>query len=164
MGWAANGLCGKKCSKYFLNPLLIPQGIRAALQMYTKKYLKNMRRRESSSKEFNFLSPIGKRSSKVSTLSPSTIRLSFKPSTFSPHKDKPCSKLSDSFTLTGTILTSVQSMTDFSAIKDKQSVIKASQILLVQKVERKISSSKRSLVSSILKNVPCQTSKYRVSL
>ena len=55
-------------------------------------------------------------------------------------------------------------MADSSAMKNKRPVIKASQILLVQKVKGKISSSKKSLVSSILKDVPCQTGKYGVSL
>ena len=152
----------KECNKYFLNLLLTPQGTKVILWMYTKRYLKNMRRRKGFSKRSNFSSPIGKRSSKVFTFSPLTGRLSFKTSTFSPHKDKPCSKLSDSFTLTGTTLIGMQSMIDSSAIKNKQSIIRASQILLAQKVKWKIIFSEKNLVSSILKDVPCQTGKYGV--
>ena len=60
----------KEYSKYFLNLLFTLQGTRATLRIYTKRYLKNMRRREGSSKGSNSSFPIGKRFLKVSTLSP----------------------------------------------------------------------------------------------
>ena len=144
--------------------MLTLQGTKAAFRMYTKRYLKNMRHKKSSSKRSNFFSLINKHSLKISTFSPLTSKLFFKPSTFSPHKDRPRSKLSDSFTLTGTILTDMQSMVNSFVMKDNQPIIRESQILLARKVEEKISSSERSLVSSILKDMPCQTGKYGVSL
>ena len=58
----------------------------------------------------------------------------------------------------------MQSMVDFFAMKDKQLVIRASQILLARKVKKKITSSEKSLVLSILENIPCQTGKYGISL
>ena len=55
-------------------------------------------------------------------------------------------------------------MANSSAMKDKRPIIKASQILLARKVEGKITSSGKNLVSSILKDMPCQTDEYGVSL
>ena len=55
-------------------------------------------------------------------------------------------------------------MANLSVMKDKQPIVKASQILLAQKVKEKISFSEKSLVLSILEDVPCQTDEYGISL